>query len=86
MGQFKTRVHAIQCPKCKDIIYSRARHDYHSCTCGDVTIDGGFDYMHCSWKVKPPKELIKYIPVTRTRLFVDWNFRRDQFGIIKGGQ
>ena len=38
-------VNAIQCPRCGDTIYSRTRHDYRSCSCGSVSIDGGFDYM-----------------------------------------
>jgi len=34
------KVSAICCPKCKNIIYSRARHDCRSCSCGEVYIDG----------------------------------------------
>jgi hypothetical protein len=35
---------AIFCKHCKNIIYSRSRHDYRSCDCGKCSIDGGFSY------------------------------------------
>ena len=37
-------VSTIQCPKCKDTIYSRTRHDFRSCSCKSIFIDGGLDY------------------------------------------
>ena len=36
---------AIKCTNCNDVIYSVMRHDYRSCECGAVTIDGGRDYV-----------------------------------------
>lgn len=30
---------AIQCKKCKNIIFSRERRDYRACNCGSVAID-----------------------------------------------
>lgn len=35
---------AIFCKHCKNIIYSRSKHDYNSCDCGKCSIDGGFSY------------------------------------------
>lgn len=81
-----TKVKAIQCQKCKDIIFSRAVHDYHSCTCGNVTIDGGFDYIHYWWErsvIKKPRIIQKYIKTTRAQLYNDWNCQIDKFGTIK---
>lgn len=43
----------IQCLSCGDIIESRHRHDFKSCSCGAVAIDGGYDYQHITgnnWK------------------------------------
>ena len=34
-------IHAIQCKKCLDIIESIHRHDFKSCSCESVGIDGG---------------------------------------------
>ena len=35
------------CAKCCDVIQSRARHDFVSCNCGAIAIDGGADYTKC---------------------------------------
>ena len=36
---------AIQCNKCKDIVESKHRHDFVTCSCGACANDGGKDYM-----------------------------------------
>jgi hypothetical protein len=33
-----------QCAKCGQIIFSRSRHDFVSCKCGAIAVDGGMDY------------------------------------------
>jgi len=35
----------IKCNNCGDILYSRMRHDYRKCGCGDSIVDGGRDYL-----------------------------------------
>ena len=35
----------IKCKKCGDIIESTYRHDFRSCKCGAVSVDGGKDYL-----------------------------------------
>ena len=34
-----------QCKTCSEIIESRFRHDYQTCTCGAIAVDGGHDYL-----------------------------------------
>ena len=36
---------AIQCNHCGDIIESTCRHDFKTCSCGMVAVDGGLDYL-----------------------------------------
>jgi hypothetical protein len=36
---------AAQCAKCGDIIESKHRHDFVSCSCGAIFVDGGLDYI-----------------------------------------
>lgn len=36
---------AAQCRKCKDVIESVHRHDFVSCKCGAIFIDGGREYF-----------------------------------------
>lgn len=35
----------VQCLVCNDIIESRHRHDFVTCSCGAVSVDGGKDYQ-----------------------------------------
>lgn len=37
----------IRCKHCNDIVESKSRHDFVSCSCGKVFVDGGHDY--CRW-------------------------------------
>lgn len=36
------------CLKCKDRVFSFYRHDFKSCKCGSVFVDGGFNYFRCT--------------------------------------
>jgi len=38
-----------QCLKCKDIIRSKNRHDFVSCSCGNLCVDGGSWYAKRSF-------------------------------------
>ena len=35
----------IKCLKCGDVIESKYRHDYKTCSCGACAVDGGHDYL-----------------------------------------
>ena len=78
------KIIALECPKCKDVIFSRATHDFRRCSCEEISIDGGFDYMRIGYKTKSPKTVIIDVKSTKTKLYQDWNLRRDKFGIVKG--
>ena len=36
---------AVQCKNCGDIIESTSRHDFRTCSCGKISVDGGHDYL-----------------------------------------
>lgn len=40
----------IQCNHCKDVIVSCYRHDFKTCKCGTVSVDGGLDYLRRCFK------------------------------------
>ena len=44
MKKILTR-NAAQCLECGDIIESKHRHDFVSCSCGNIFVDGGLDYI-----------------------------------------
>jgi hypothetical protein len=78
-----TKVNCIVCPSCKDVIFSRSRHDFHWCSCGEVAVDGGFDYIKMSFKTVKPEIVVREVDASREELYQDWNYRRDKFGFIK---
>lgn len=82
----KRRIYGVTCPLCKDFVFSRARHDMRSCTCGAVAIDGGRDYTKVSWdpqRTGMPTGSHRYITQSDAILIRDWNFHLDKYGIIK---
>jgi hypothetical protein len=42
--KYKIIHNKAQCKKCGDIIESKYRHDFVSCKCGSIFVDGGLDY------------------------------------------
>jgi len=81
----KIRVSTVICPGCKAEIYSRARHDFHTCGCPEQTfIDGGFDYTRYGGKSYGQiQHKTRYLPITRQKLYEDWNYKVDKLGVIK---
>ena len=80
-------VKALTCPRCKDTIFSRARHDMHSCSCGGISVDGGFDYLRVAWQESlvghnPPAAFGLRLNLTREELFQDWNRRINKWGVL----
>lgn len=77
-------VNALECPLCKDKIFSRSHHDWRQCSCGRTFVDGGFDYIRCGWTEGfVPKQIKLKIKATKEELYWDWNNRKDKFGLIK---
>lgn len=78
------KVDGYICRKCKDMLFSRARHDFRTCSCGETSVDGGqVDYVRLLFKDKPPERAELYVDATLKELYNDWNSREDKFGLIK---
>jgi len=45
-----------ECAKCGDIIWSAHRHDFKSCKCEAISVDGGMDYIR---RVGNPEDIIE---------------------------
>lgn len=41
----KLLLNAAQCKACNEVIVSRHRHDFKSCKCGKIAVDGGNEYI-----------------------------------------
>ena len=48
--QMSIIVNKAKCRKCGEIIESKYRHDFVTCKCGTIAIDGGKDYLKRSAK------------------------------------
>ena len=46
--EYKILHNRVKCLFCKDIIESKHRHDFVTCSCGRVSVDGGKDYLRRS--------------------------------------
>jgi len=56
----RIKTNKAQCLKCKDIITSKYRHDFVTCSCGSLSVDGGRDYLKRSGDMATYKELSEY--------------------------
>lgn len=56
----KILVNKIKCNKCGDIIESVSVHDFKSCKCGAVAVDGGHDYLRRGGYREDWEELSEY--------------------------
>lgn len=61
MAPFRVQM-AIHCEKCDEVVYSIMRHHMNACSCGNVFIDGGRDYVRAS--VGPKQKLVSLDLIT----------------------
>lgn len=83
------KITAVKCPFCLDIVYSRTRHDFRSCSCNSLSIDGGRQYTKISSNNSNLLKLdIKEIELdlTEKELYEDWNLATDNYGVIKNNE
>ena len=57
-------LNTIQCTNCNDILVSLDRHDYRTCKCGNVSLDGGDDY--CKVNFSNPSD-VKRLKIKRVK-------------------
>ena len=60
-----------RCLKCDDVVESMYRHDFVTCKCGEVSVDGGKDYMKRSVGLKGYEDLSVVIHEWETSDFED---------------
>ena len=46
------KLNKIKCKLCGDEIESKHRHDFVTCSCGEISVDGGLDYLRRLFKNK----------------------------------
>ena len=48
----KVMVNKAKCKKCGEILESKFNHDFKTCSCKSLSVDGGLDYIRRSCKDK----------------------------------
>lgn len=56
----KILVNKIKCKKCGDVIESVTVHDFKSCKCGAVAVDGGHDYLRRVGELEEMEDMSEY--------------------------
>ena len=52
---------AVRCKICGEVIESKSTHDFVTCSCGNVSVDGGHDYIRrCYQEEDKYEELSEY--------------------------
>jgi hypothetical protein len=78
-------VYGVKCKLCRDTIYSRARHDFRYCSCGNVFVDGGqYDVGRQGLNVKDSftPAFMNLEEVDKKDLYQDWNGQTDKYGLV----
>lgn len=53
---------AAKCLRCGDVIESKHVHDFVSCRCGNISVDGGLEYARRAFKTKEWEDLSELAP------------------------
>ena len=54
-------INKAKCKNCEDIIESKHRHDFVSCSCGKIAVDGGKDYLRRMGNKEDIIEMNEYV-------------------------
>lgn len=57
----KLLLNAIRCKSCDQVIVSTHRHDFKSCKCGKVSVDGGLEYTRRAGHLDLIEERCAYV-------------------------
>jgi len=77
------KITAVQCNVCGDIIWSRAQHDFHYCSCGSVAIDGGMTgYVRILGNNEDYEMYDLELDISEKEAYDDWNTRKNKLGTI----
>lgn len=68
-------VNQVRCKKCDDTPFSASRHDFKSCKCGAIAVDGGQEYLRRVGDIHNCEEMSYELPndvVEACKEAVDW--------------
>jgi hypothetical protein len=56
-------VNSARCKKCDDVLVSKHVHDFVTCQCGSISVDGGLEYIRRCGNLADIEELSEMIEV-----------------------
>lgn len=77
----------VKCGKCGDAPYSASVHDFRSCKCGAICVDGGMDYLRRVGDISGATEMSISVPDNAAKAAIeaiDWarSNDRNSLGIL----
>lgn len=72
-------INRVKCNKCGSIITSRSVHDYKTCSCGNVSVDGGLDYLRRNYESNDYTELNEGISINNDYSLVRNRYKQNDF-------
>jgi len=85
-------IRVVKCKQCSSVITSRANHDFNTCKCGQLSVDGGYfnkdTNTQCITRIigsfqQEHLSIIPDIPVTPEQLYNDWNKGINEFKYLE---
>lgn len=61
---------AVKCLKCGDVIESHYQHDFVSCSCGNIFVDGGHAYRRMGGAALNDGS---YLDLSQTQVYMDFD-------------
>lgn len=52
----KIKINKAKCLSCGDIVESKHVHDYQTCKCGKIAVDGGLEYLRRAFPKLPMED------------------------------
>lgn len=84
-GSQQTRVDAALCEGCNIVVFSRATHDFRSCKCKLIAIDGGRDYTRYIGSIDMMHILVLELPshIQHYDLYNDYADQTNKLGFFR---
>lgn len=61
---------AARCKICDDVIESKSTHDFVTCSCGNVSVDGGHEYLHRCFQLDDLEYCVDILKKNNLNLYV----------------
>ena len=78
--EYVIEINAAKCHECGSFLESRNRHDYRTCECGNLSVDGGHDYIRRGFK---DKDKIEELSIQRKYIDYDNMSQHDMYILLE---